>query len=98
MTGHFRISRNYFTSSPRQPYKYNDQEPILSPKSKLPVTHNVMFVGFVPGKVSKDKLVGSGDTVNHLVYQNSYGKIFGESDGFGIVVPSSVQRLYLPIL
>jgi hypothetical protein len=98
MTGYFRVSRNYFQLGPRQPYKYNDQEPILSPKSKLPATHGVMFVGFVPGMVSKEKLAVGGGITNNLVYQNSYGKLFGESDGFGIVEPSSVKRFYLPIL
>lgn len=103
MIGSFRLSRNYFNLNPRQPYIYDDKEPIISPKSKLPCSHAILLVGFLPNKLSnKEKLAEGGCKVEHmsknLVYQNSYGKLFGESDGFGVVVPSSVQRFYLPIL
>ncbi|CAM0151313.1 unnamed protein product [Urochloa decumbens] len=100
MVGCFPISRNYLTLGPRRAYKYNLEEPIISTKSKLTCSHAVMFIGLVPIEQSKDEKSAEsrGKTMERkIVYQNSYGKLFGEN-GFGVVEPSSVTRFYLPIL
>lgn len=110
--GSFRLSRNFFNLYPKEAYKYNEQEPIVSPHSKLPCSHAVMLVGYIPTKSSKnEKVIGYEDKrtgkrlpqkdtseKSKFVYQNSFGKLFGKSDGLGVVEASSIRQFYRPIL
>jgi hypothetical protein len=102
MVGPFHISRNYFTLDPRQAYKYNPEEPIISTKTILTCSHSVMLIGLVPIEPSKDEKsaeCGGRKMKEHreIVYQNSYGKLFGDN-GFGVVESSSVKLFYLSIV
>ncbi|KAL6870635.1 hypothetical protein ACP4OV_014483 [Aristida adscensionis] len=102
MVGYFRLSRNYFTTlNPRQEYNYNAEEPIINPNNKLARSHAIMIVGvIIDESPEQEKLTESEDKgmeCSKLVYQNSYGKLYGQ-DGFGIVKASSVKQFYLPVL
>jgi hypothetical protein len=61
-----------------------------------------MLIGLVPIEPSKDEKsaeCGGRKMKEHreIVYQNSYGKLFGDN-GFGVVESSSVKLFYLSIV
>lgn len=110
--GSFRLSRNFFNLYPKQAYKYNKEEPIINPDSRLSCSHAVMFVGFIPSESSQSEKLTKCENKRtekrlpqkkmperrKLVYQNSFGKLFGKSNGLGVVEASSVRQFYMPIL
>jgi senataxin len=107
LVGSFRVSYNFFELSPGEVYHYDPNCPVLSRKNAH-LNHAVMFVGYGgPSRevVTKDatnlaakqatNLKEEESDIPHLVYQNSYGRLFGFGGGFGRVGVTSIKNLAL---
>ncbi|KAF2906676.1 hypothetical protein DAI22_12g037200 [Oryza sativa Japonica Group] len=89
LVGSFKVSCNYFELAEGEVYHYDYARPIV--RDGVTWSHAVMFVGFgdPAGDVLLDNHLAAIDTcdfelermkhnsIGHLVYQNSYGKLFG---------------------
>ncbi|KAL6654575.1 hypothetical protein ACP70R_008040 [Stipagrostis hirtigluma subsp. patula] len=87
MVGYFRLSRNYYSLRPNQVYVFDEERPIIHPKSELVASHVVMMIGI------GHRQTGVRRFSRHMAMQNSEGKVFG-INGFGRVGKKTVRGLY----
>ncbi len=109
LVGSFKVSCNYFELAEGEVYHYDYARPIV--RDGVTWSHAVMFVGFgdPAGDVLLDNHLAAIDTcdfelermkhnsIGHLVYQNSYGKLFGFPHfrcGYGRVGLQSIVSMW----
>ncbi|OEL37297.1 hypothetical protein BAE44_0001684 [Dichanthelium oligosanthes] len=78
MVVHFRVSWNYFSLRPGEEYAFDPERPMIHPKSDLVAGHAAMTIGVGHGQST------NADQYQHMVIQNSLGKLFG-IDGIGSI-------------
>ncbi|TVU44993.1 hypothetical protein EJB05_04459, partial [Eragrostis curvula] len=88
LAGSILLSYNFFELKPDEVYKFDPERPVIS-YGGVVMKHAVMMVGY--GQIS-DVDDSTNDAI-HLVYQNSFGKLFGFAGGYGRVDIASVYKM-----